>query len=201
MAQRTAHGAAAKGGALVVHEDLPFDELPRPDPEAEVTGPIERRPDGTVAGTEAARELARLAVAKRAFTSRILRSLGLVELASDHAFYVYEAAGQDYADSYIASLARMFDGTCDEGPAAIVKTSGMQLAISRYFYDKGKQTGDAKLLGQASQLGNDSRVSAGAAYELQSRAAEARKKTRGVVDGKPPPGMQFVDEPSEETTP
>jgi hypothetical protein len=197
MAQRTAHGAAAKGGALVVQENVPFDELARPDPQPEPSGPIERRADGTVAGSEAARELARLAVAKRQFTSRILRSLGLVALASDHAFAIYEAAGQDYADAYIATLARMFDGTCGEGPSSIVKTAGMQLAISRFFYDTGKQTGDAKLLGQASQLGNDSRVSAGAAYELQSREAEARKKIRGVVDGKPPIGMQFVDEPEE----
>jgi hypothetical protein len=194
MAQRTAHGEAAKGGALVVHENLPFDELARPDPSAEPSGPIERRPDGTVAGSEAARELARLAVAKRAFTSRILRSLGLVELAGDHAFYVYEVAGQDFADAYIASLASMFDGVCGEGPVSIAKTAGMQLAISRYFYDQGKQAGDAKLLGQASQLANDSRVSAGAAYELQSRESEARKKVASQGgNGKPPPGKRWVE--------
>jgi hypothetical protein len=182
MTRRKPHGAAAKGGALVVHENLPFDELPRPKPEAVSTGPVNRRSNGTVADSEAARELGRRGGQKSALHTRILRSLGLVELASDHAFHPYETAGQDYADAYIASLARMFDGTCGEGPASIAKTAGMQLAISRYFYDLGKQAGDPKLLGQSSQLGNDSRVSAGAAYELQSREAEARAKSRPPAD-------------------
>ena len=110
---------------------------------------------------------------------------------ADHAFYPYETAGQDFADAYIASLARMFDGTCGEGPASIAKTAGMQLAVSRYLYDLGKQTGDVKLLAQASQQGNDSGVLAGAAYELQSREAEARKK-RGGADGLKP-GETYVE--------
>jgi hypothetical protein len=174
MAHRTAHGTAAKGGALIVHEALPFDELAHPQPVA--TGPVNRRSNGTIADSDTARELGRRGGQKAQLISRILRSLGLVELAADHAFHPYEVAGQDYADAYIRSLARMFDGTCGEGPASIAKTAGMQLAISRYFYDQGKQVGDAKMLGQASQLGNDSRVSAGSAYELQSREAEARRK-------------------------
>jgi hypothetical protein len=178
MAQRRAHGAAAKGGALVVHEPLPFDELRRPDPQPDASGPVARRSNGTVADSASARELGRRGGQKAALYTRILRSLGLIELAADHAFYPYEAAGQDFADAYIASLARMFDGTCGEGPASIAKTAGMQLAVSRFFYDLGKQTGDAKVLGQASQLGNDSRVSAGSAYELQSRESEARGKAR-----------------------
>jgi hypothetical protein len=177
MAIRTAHGNAAKLGAIVVHENLPFDELARPVPTAEPPGPVNRRSDGTVADSESAKELGRRGGQARALYGRILRSLGLVELAADHAFHPYEAAGQNYANAYIASLARMFDGYCGEGPASIVKTAGMQLAVSRYFYDLGKQTGDAKLLGQASSLGNDSRVSAGSAYELQSRESEARTKS------------------------
>ena len=176
MARRRAHGTAAKGGALVVHEPLPFDELRRPAPSAAPSGPVARRSNGTVADSAAARELGRRGGKASQLYSRILRSLGLVELAAGHAFRPYEAAGQDFADTYIASLARMFDGVCGEGPASIVKTAGLQLAVSRYFYDLGKQSGDVKLLGQASQLGNDSRVSAGSAYELQSREAEARAK-------------------------
>jgi hypothetical protein len=175
---------------MVVHENLPFDELPRPAPQAEPTGPVQRRSNGTVADRASARELARKAVEARRLYARILRSLGLVELGADHAFYMYEAAGQDFADAYIASLGRMFDGVCGEGPASIVKTAGMQLAISRYFYDRGKDTGDAGLLGRASQLGNDSRVSAGAAYELQSREAEARSKSNGGAGLAP--GMTVV---------
>ena len=192
MAQRRAHGTAAKGGAIVVHEPLPFDELPRPDPQAAPTGPVARRSDGTVADSASARELGRRGGRKSQLYTRILRSLGLVELASDHAFFAYEVAGQEFADSYIASLARMFDGTCGEGPASIVKTAGLQLAVSRYFYDQGKRTGDVGLLGKASQLGNDSRVSAGSAYELQSREAEARTKAGPNGTGLPP-WMQLVE--------
>ena len=164
---------------MVVHENQPFDELRRPDPTAEPDGPVNRRPDGTVADKDAARELGRRGGRAFALRMRILRSLGLVALASDHAFYPYETAGQDFANAGVASLAKMFDGVCGEGPASIVKTAGMQLAISRFFFDVGKLDGDAKLLGQASSLGNDSRTSMGAAYELQSREAEARKKSGG----------------------
>jgi hypothetical protein len=70
----------------------------------------------------------------------------------------------------------------------------MQLAISRYFYDTGKLSGDAKLLGQASQQGNDSRVSAGAAYELQSREAEARKAIRAMGPERLPMHLEMVPE-------
>ena len=182
MAKRKAHGTAARGGAIVVHENLPFDELARPDPQAVPSGPLNRRKDGTVADKPSALVLAEISKQKRALRLRILRSLGLVELAMDHVFYPYEFAGEEFASAYIASLANAFDGICDEGPASIAKTAGMQLAISRFLYDRGKSSGDAKLLGQSSQLGNDSRVSAGAAYELQSREAEARTKSKATAD-------------------
>lgn len=179
MTQRTAHGTAAKGGAIVVHENMPFNELPQPDPKPGPEGPIDRMPDGRIASHEAAREMGRRGGRKTQLYSRILRSLGLVELAQDHVFHPYEVAGQDFSNANIASLARMFDGICGEGPASIIKTAGMQYAISRYFYDRGKQDGDVKLLGQASNMGNDSRVSVGAAYELQAREAAARQKGSG----------------------
>ncbi len=176
MTQRSAHGTAKKNGTIVVQEAAPFDELRRPDPQPAPTGPVNRRSDGTLADSASARELGRIGGQKRALYTRILRQLGLVELAADHEFYPYETAGQEFADAYIVSLASMFDGICGEGPASIVKTAGLQLAASRFLYDRGKQSGDAKLLGQASALGNDSRINAGAAYELQSREAEARNR-------------------------
>ena len=176
MAQRRAHGTAAKNGTLVVNESVPFDELARPDPVAAPHVPLAFREDGKIADSATASALGKRGNAKRWLYNRILRTLGLVELGEDHPFYKYEFAGQEFADTYIASLATMFDGYCGEGPASIVKTAGLQLACSRYLYDQGKQSGDAKLLGQASQLGNDSRINAGAAYELQSREAESRRK-------------------------
>jgi hypothetical protein len=191
---RKPHGTLGKGGALIAYEELPFGELRRPDPQPAPTGPVERRSNGTVADKAAGKELGRRGGLKTQLYTRILRSLGLVQLGADHAFFPYEFAGQDFADSYIQSLRDMFDGKCDDGPVSIVKTSGMQLAISRYFYDTGKLTGDTKLLGQASQLGNDSRVSAGSAYDLQSREAEARGKTAGRGPSKLSPGMVWVDD-------
>jgi hypothetical protein len=112
-----------------------------------------------------------------------------VKLASDHAFYAYEAAGEDFAERHCADLAAMFDGQCSAGPSSIVKTAGIQLAASRFLYDAGKQTGDAKMLGEASRLGNDARQSILAAYELQSREAQARP--RAPVD----PLAAFRDPP------
>jgi hypothetical protein len=183
MGTRKAHGTAARHGALVVHEAVPFDELAQPAATAEPSSPVNRRQNGTLADSQSAKELGRRGGQARALYARILRSLGLVELAPDHAFHPYEAAGQEFADAYIASLARMFDGYCGEGPASIVKTAGLQLAASRFLYDQGKQSGDAKLLGQASSLGNDSRINAGAAYELQSREAVARKGAQKTDPG------------------
>ena len=77
MPSRKAHGTAAKGGAAVVWENLPFDELPRPDPQAAPTGPVARRSDGTVADSASARELGRRGGRKSQLYTRILRSLGL----------------------------------------------------------------------------------------------------------------------------
>lgn len=191
MSFRKAHGDAAKHGSIIMWENKPFDELPQPDPKPGPDQPIDRLPDGKIASSEAAREMGRRGGRKTQLYSRILRSLGLVELDENSKFNPYERAGQDFANANIASLARMFDGTCGEGPASIIKTAGMQYAISRFFYDTGKVTGDTKLLGQASSMGNDSRVSVGAAYELQAREAAARQKSTGK-DGLRP-GETWVD--------
>lgn len=177
----------------MVHENLPFNELPQPDPKPGPDRPIDRGPDGRLLSSEAAREMGRRGGRKTQLYSRILRSLGLTELPEGHHFAPYENAGQDFSNANIASLAKMFDGTCGEGPASIIKTAGMQYAISRFLYDTGKLTGDAKLLGQASNMGNDSRVSVGAAYELQAREAAARQKSSGK-DGLRP-GEVWADAP------
>lgn len=55
--KRTAHGTAAAGGATIVFEATPTDEL-RPAPEGSAA-PVERRDDGTITSAGAA-ELARM---------------------------------------------------------------------------------------------------------------------------------------------
>jgi hypothetical protein len=175
-------------------ETVPADEWPKPDPRPACAGPIARRSNGTVADSEAAKALGRLGGLQRQLLARIIRNLGMVELAADHEFAAYERAGQEFAEHEIKTLAEMYDGICGAGPASIVKTAAMQLSASRYLYDKGKQTGDAKLLGQASQLGNDARVNIGSALELQSREAEARA-TSG--NGRPRPWLREVKDGDE----
>ncbi len=184
MTLRKGHG---NGAGVPRIEVLPADELPSPNPTAVPTGPLVRRsPTGTFADSASAREAGRRGGVKsarqKAHRTRLMGSLGLVELAADHKFYAYEAAGEAFVQEHMSTLATMFDGTCSEGPMSIVRTAGIQLAASRFLYDEGKAAGDAKLLGDASKLGDASRQNILAAYELQAREAAARKKSSGPSD-------------------
>ena len=138
--------------------------------------PVRRREHGKLADSASAKALGRLGGRAKAARLRLLSSLGLKPLAVEHAFHAYELAGEAFVRRHMGTLAAMFDGVCGEGPASIVQTAAIQLAASRFMYDRGKQAGDAKLLGEASRLGDSSRQNVLAAYELQAREAAARKR-------------------------
>lgn len=177
MRARSNHGADRKArGPRVVIETVPFNELPQPAVEAARSVPLAFRSDGRIGNQETARELGRRGGQERARHARILRSLGLVQLAKDHVFYDYEIAGEQFANKQIETLAAMYDGECSEGPSSIIKTAALQLAASRFLYDLGKQNGDPNMLMKASALGNDSRTNIANALELQSREVAARKQ-------------------------
>jgi hypothetical protein len=94
--------------------------------------------------------------------------LRLSGIAGDPAFEPYEAAAASFQRAHIAWLAAAVGGGyVGPGPASIVATAALQLAASRYAFDRGDYT-----LG--SKLGNDSRQNLLAAHELVAREATAR---------------------------
>jgi hypothetical protein len=110
MTQRKSYGTAANGGALVVHENLPFEELGRPNPQAAPSGPVNRRSNGTVADSEALGSLAGGADRERPLHLASCVPWGSCSSRATTRSHPRETAGQDYTEPYVASLARMFDG-------------------------------------------------------------------------------------------
>lgn len=57
----------------------------------------------------------------------------------------------------------------------MVASAGLQLAASRWAFDRGAEQNDASLIKLGSSLANDSRQNLLAAYELATREAAARQ--------------------------
>jgi hypothetical protein len=164
------------GGAGVPRIELsPADEQPNPvpAPPSDLSG-VDRRHNGQVASTEAARELGRKGGKVKAKRVALARSLGLGDVADMQAFAPYRNAASAFRRHHCAALAQQAGGECGAAPSSMVASAALQLAASRFLFDKGAQTGDAALLKTASQLANDSRQNLLAAYELATREARAR---------------------------
>lgn len=170
MALRKGHG---NGAGVPRIEVLPPDELPEPKPD--LSPPLARNEDGTVADSNTAKALGRRGGLAKAGKIRLLQSLGLVELAEDAKFKPYQKAAEGFIKLHLSATAPCVGGNVGPGPASIVCTAGWQLAASRYLFDRAAQTGDPKLFHRASMLGNDSRQNLLAAYELARREGDTRK--------------------------
>lgn len=181
MALRSGHGTGAGEPRVEV---LPPDELPAPvaavQPDA--GGPVERRPDGTVAGSEAARALGRRGGAAKARKVRLVDSLGLSTIVSETTFGPYRAAAEEFVRHHIAELAKQAGGEVGPAPSTMVASAALQLAASRWAFDRGAEQSDAALLKLGSQLANDSRQNLMAAYEMAVREAAARPRRNAVEE-------------------
>lgn len=67
-------------------------------------------------------------------------------------------------------------GRIGPGPASVVASAALQMAGSRWLYDLGAQSGDAKALLDASRLSDASRANLLCAHELAAKEAEARPR-------------------------
>lgn len=174
MTLRTGHG---NGRGVPRIEVLPVDELPPPVP---VGGPglasVERRKDGTVATSEAAKAIGARGGQVKARRVRLARSLGLSNLEQSPAFAPYRRSASAFRQHHCKELARLAGGEVSAGPCSMVASASLQLAASRYLFDQASQTGDASVFKTASSLANDSRQNLLAAYELATREAQARPK-------------------------
>lgn len=70
-------------------------------------------------------------------------------------------------------------GRIGPGPASVVSSAAMQLAASRWLADVGAESGDTKLLLEASRLADASRANLLSAHELCAKEAQARPKPSG----------------------
>lgn len=168
---RTGHGA---GRGVPRIEVPPADEASAPVPSAEDTAPVRRRSDGTIADSETARELGRrggLAAARRV---RLVDSLGLAKLADDADFTPYRVGADAFVAHHLTELAQLAGGRVGSAPSTMIASAALQLAASRFCFDRGAADGDVALLRMGSSLANDSRQNLLAAYELAVREAGAR---------------------------
>ncbi len=170
MTYRKGHG---NGGGVPRIEVMPADEALRgvqATEHVESTG--ERREDGTWA--RGARTAQSDGGRSRRDQTRLAQRLGLSVLADDVAFAPYKRAAADFRRTHCTTLARSVGGgVCGPGPSSIIATAAWQLAASRFLFDIAATKGDAKLMLEASRLGDASRQNLLAAHELVAREALA----------------------------
>lgn len=153
------------------------------DPErAAKLAAIARGPDGKLAGSASAAAMGSLggkAKAKRdrllRETPRLVRVLGLHGVA-DTAFAAYLPDAEEFALAECGRLARdVGGGVIGYGPSSMVQSAALQLAGSRFSFDRGDLT-------TGSRLANESRANLMSARDECAREAEARKAS-GASEG------------------
>ncbi len=176
MTLRKGHGT---GAGVPRIEVLPPDEL-RAGVPAPTRPAVPRDSSGKFQPGHGTTELARAGGKAAGLSKQLARLLGLAELAEDHPYAPYARLAREWRDDHMATLsATVAGGEVGPGPASVISSAALQMAASRWLADEGAAKGDAKMLGQASSLMNDSRQNLLAAHELASREAAARPKKPG----------------------
>jgi hypothetical protein len=169
---RNGHGT---GAGVPRVEVLPADEQPAGVPAPARPAALRDNAGRFQAGagtSELAREGARAAHESR----QLAALLGLWTPPDDHAFAPYARLAREWRDAHMATLsATVAGGSVGPGPASIVSTAALQMAASRWLFDRGAEAGDARMLTDASRLGDASRQGLLAAHELAAREAAARQ--------------------------
>lgn len=178
---RQGHG---NGRGVPRVEIAPADEMAPgiPAPAPPRTVPLEFRPDGRIATSETARELGRLGGLATARRVRLVDSLGLSKLAEDSAFAPYRNAAEAFVEHHLAELAESAGGKVGAGASTMVSSAALQLAGSRYAFDKFAESADGSWMKLGSQLADASRQNLLAAWELSTREAKARAESGPRVD-------------------
>ncbi|HSY24909.1 MAG TPA: hypothetical protein VK841_22445 [Polyangiaceae bacterium] len=176
MALRSGHGSG-RGQPHV--EVLPPDEQPQPVPApvAAPSVPLARRKDGKIADSETAKALGKKGGITKARRVRLVDSLGLKKIADDATFKPYRDAAEEFVSHHLAELAKSAGGAVGPGPSTMVASAALQLAASRWAFDKGAEENDAALIKLGSSLANDSRQNLLAAFEMATREAAARPRS------------------------
>ncbi len=140
-----------------------------------------RNEAGQFIASDGTKALAREGGRARAESVHLGRLMGLATFDPDHPWAPYARLARELRDEHMATLAATVgDGIVGPGAASIVSSAALQLAASRWLADRGAEAGDAKLLGQASTLANDSRQNLLAAHSLVALEAAARPKVSRI---------------------
>jgi hypothetical protein len=105
---------------------------------------------------------------------RLVDSLGLKKIAEEADFAPYRNAAEEFTSHHLSELAKQAGGAVGPAPSTMVASAALQLAASRWAFDRGAEKNDAALIRLGSSLANDSRQNLLAAYELAIREAAAR---------------------------
>lgn len=169
---RPGHGAG-KGRP---HVEVPRDGMPKPVAASVAVDrvPLVFREGGKIGDSETAKELQRRSVRARARNLRLVDSLGLAAIAADSAFAPYRTAAQSFVDHHLGELAALAGGRVGSAPSTMVSSAALQLAASRYCFDRFAETADAAFVKLGSQLANDSRQNLLAGYSQAVLEAEGR---------------------------
>src|SRR6185369_3505316 len=144
---------------------------------AEALAAVARAPGGQVADSESAAALGRLGGLAKAERDRELgetpalaRRLGLRGVEAAH-FKAYVDDALEFAERECARLAELVGGgVCGYGPSSMVQSAALQLAASRYCFDRGE-------LVAGSRLADASRANLMSARDECAREAQARDTT------------------------
>jgi hypothetical protein len=115
--------------------------------------------------------LAALGGRRRQGSTRLATRLGLENLAADPTWSAYRRTAAAFKRAHCAAIARSVGGgVCGPAPSSIVASAALQLAASRYLFDRA----DPGSFAAASRLADASRQNLLAAHELAAREALAR---------------------------
>lgn len=171
MTWRRGHGNGAGQPRIEV---LPVDELPK-GVQASEQAESTRERDGAGRFRPGCRTSQSKGGRSRRESTALARRLGLDDVATDPTFEPYRRAARAFQRTQVRRLAQTVGGgQCGPAPASIIATASLQLAASRWAFDRGQPE-----LG--SKLGNDSRQNLLAAHELCARESQARPKQANPI--------------------
>lgn len=189
---RTFIRAGRRGAtAGLPHVEIPVDGMPKPvaASAAAPTAPLVFREGHKIADTATAKIMGRAGGLKKARNLRLVDSLGLTAIVSGSAFASYRTGAEHFVKHHLAELAAVAGGVVGSGPSTMVASAALQLAGSRFAFDKFAETSEGAWLKLGSSLANDSRQNLLAAYSHAVLEAQGREQSVGdehlyVDDGK-----------------
>lgn len=169
MTLRKGHG---NGKGVPRIEVMPPDEQPAPIPV--MPEQLERRADGTIASSEAAKALGARGGLARANKKKLLQGMGLAQLVEENAFTPYYKAAEAWLEATTGIYAAMCGGALGPGPSALLGNAAIALAMSRYLTDKAFNEQNELHARQATRYWDAMKQQKLAAYELGVREAKMR---------------------------